>query len=372
MRRKGRTPGRKEEAPRPEAAPVVFAIFNGQAAPLRTMPGAGWLFSDPPDHMAEQKYRFNPLTLNFERIRITGWQRVKRTALALTPGLLLGLAGILVAYQFFDSPKEASMRREIQQMQVQYELLNKQMSEVEHVMDDVRRRDDNVYRVIFEADPIPMEVRRAGFGGSNRYKDLQGYASSDMIIATRRRLDQLTKQLYVQSVSLDEVATLTMRKQEMLASIPSVQPIPSDHTAISSGFGERLHPIHKIVKMHAGMDFTSPIGTEIHATGDGVVEFADYATNGYGIHVIIDHGFDYKTLYGHMERLKVRQGQRVKRGDLIGWVGNTGLSAGPHLHYEVHKNGEPIDPANYFFNDLTPEEYARMLELSRNANQSLD
>lgn len=322
--------------------------------------------------MREQKYRFNPQTLNFERIRVTGWQRVKRTALALTPGLLLGLAGIAITYQFVDSPKEASMRREIQQMQVQYELLNKQMDEVEKVLGDVRRRDDNVYRVIFEADPIPADVRKAGFGGSNRYRDLEGYASSDMIIATRRRLDQLTKQLYVQSVSLDEVAQLTLRKQEMLASIPSVQPIPTDQTQISSGYGERLHPIHKIVKMHAGMDFTSPVGTEIHATGDGVVEFADYATNGYGIHVVIDHGFGYKTLYGHMDRLTVRHGQRVKRGDVIGRVGNTGLSAGPHLHYEVHKNGKPIDPANFFFNDLTPEEYARMLELSRNANQSLD
>lgn len=322
--------------------------------------------------MREQKYRFNPQTLNFERIRITGWQRVKRTALALTPGLLLGLAGIGITYQFIDSPKEASMRREIQQMQVQYELLNKEMDDVERVLADVRRRDDNVYRVIFEADPIPSEVRQAGFGGANRYRDLEGYASSDMIIGTRRRLDQLTSQLFVQSVSFDEVAQLTLRKQEMLASIPSVQPIPTDHTEISSGFGERLHPIHKIVKMHAGMDFTSAVGTEIHATGDGVVEFADYATNGYGIHVIIDHGFDYKTLYGHMDRLNVQRGQRVKRGDVIGRVGNTGLSSGPHLHYEVHKNGVPIDPANFFFNDLTPEQYARMLELSRNAGQSLD
>jgi len=322
--------------------------------------------------MREQKYRFNPQTLNFERIRISGWQRVKRTALALTPGLLLGLAGILITYQFVDSPKEARMRREIQQMQVQYELINKQMTGFEQVLSDVRRRDDNVYRVIFEADPIPADVRRAGYGGSNRYKDLEDYASSDMIIATRQRLDQLTKQLYVQSVSLDEVAALTLRKQDMLASIPSVQPIPTDHTQVSSGYGSRLHPIHKIVKMHAGMDFTSPVGTEIHATGDGVVDFADYATNGYGIHVVIDHGFDYKTLYAHMDRLSVRKGQRVKRGDVIGVVGNTGLSAGPHLHYEVHKNNEPIDPANFFFNDLSPEEYVLMLELSRNANQSLD
>ena len=168
-------------------------------------------------------------------------------------------------------------------------------------------------------------------------------------------------------------AQLVMRKKEMLASIPAVQPIPNeDLTQTAGGFGMRIHPIHKIPKFHAGMDFTAKTGTPIYATGDGRVTFADYATNGYGTHVVVDHGFDYQTLYAHLSELKVRSGQKVKRGDVIGLVGTTGLSAGPHLHYEVHKNGEPVDPANYYFNDLTPEEYARMLELSRNAGQSLD
>lgn len=322
--------------------------------------------------MAELKYRFNSETLNFERIRVSGWHKTKRTLIALIPGLLVGIIGIFLAFQFVDSPKEASLKRENQQLAVQYELVNKRLTEIENVLYDVQRRDDNVYRVIFEADPIPGTVRQAGIGGVNRYKDLEGYASADLVITTRKRLDRIAKQLYVQSVSLDEVAGLAIRKQELLASIPSIQPIPNEKTEVSSGFGERLHPILKIVKMHEGLDFTSPIGTEVNASGDGRVTYADYGTNGYGIHVVIDHGFGYETLYAHLSQLKVRNGQRVKRGDLLGLSGNTGLSAGPHLHYEVHKAGAAVDPANYLFNSLTPDEYARMIELSRNATQSFD
>ncbi len=323
--------------------------------------------------MAEQKYRFNPQTLNFERIRLSAWQRTRRLGLMLMPGLLVGLLGIFLVYQFVDSPKEAVLRRENKQLLLQYELLNKRLSELDRVMTDVRRRDDNIYRVIFEADPVPESMRRAGAGGINRYKDLDGFASSDLVIDTRKRLDRMSRQLVVQSRSLDEVAALVLRKQEMLASIPAIQPIPNeDLTQTAGGFGMRIHPIHKIPKFHAGMDFTAKQGTPIYATGDGRVTFADYATNGYGRHVVVDHGFGYSTLYAHLSDLKVRNGQKVKRGDVIGLVGNTGLSAGPHLHYEVHKNGQPVDPANYYFNDLTPEEYARMLELSRNAGQSLD
>jgi murein DD-endopeptidase MepM/ murein hydrolase activator NlpD len=323
--------------------------------------------------MAELKYRFNPDTLNFERIRLSAWQKTRRTVLMLTPGLVVGLIGIVLVYQFVDSPKEAAFRRENQQLLVQYELLNKQMAELEQVLDDVRRRDDNLYRVIFEADPLPSTMRQAGSGGVNRYKGLAGFASSDLVVDTRKRLDKIARQLVVQSKSLDEVASLVLRKQEMLASIPSIQPIPNeDLTQTAGGYGWRIHPIHKISKFHAGMDFTAKSGTPIYATGDGRVVFAEYATNGYGMHVVIDHGFDYQTLYAHLSKLEVKKGQKVKRGDVIGLVGNSGLSAGPHLHYEVHKGGQPVDPVNFFFNDLTPDEYALMLEISRNAGQSLD
>ncbi|HQV39438.1 MAG: M23 family metallopeptidase [Flavobacteriales bacterium] len=322
--------------------------------------------------MAEHKYRFNPNTLNFERIRTSGWKKLKRISLALAPGLLIGVIGIFLAFQFIDSPKEATLRRENQQLQVEYELINKQLADMEDVLSDIERRDDNVYRVIFEADPIPSTVRMAGIGGVNRYKDLSGFANSELVIGTRKRLDMIAKRMYVQSLSLDEVGSLVLRKQEMLASIPSVEPIPQDQTRVSSGFGERMHPIYKIEKPHMGLDFTSPIGTEIHATGDGTVDFAGYNTTGFGIHVIIDHGFGYQTLYGHMSELKVRAGQKVKRGDVIGEVGSTGLSTGPHLHYEVHKDGMPVDPVNFLFNSLSPEEYARMVEIAGNAGQSMD
>jgi len=276
-------------------------------------------------------------------------------------------------YQFVDSPKEALLRRENKQLLLQYELLNKQLAELDRVLADVRRRDDNIYRVIFEADPLPESMRRAGTGGVARYRDLEGFGSSERVIETKKRLDQLTRQLVVQSKSLDEVASLVLLKQDMLASIPSIQPVANeDLTQTAGGFGWRIHPIHKINKFHAGMDFTAKTGTPIHATGDGKVVFAEYATNGYGMHVIVDHGYDYQTLYAHLSKLEVRRGQQVKRGDIIGLVGNTGLSAGPHLHYEVHKGGEAVDPVNFFFNDLSPEEYAMMLEMSRNAGQSLD
>ncbi len=323
--------------------------------------------------MPEHKYRFNPKTLNFERIRLTAWQKTRRVTLLLLPGLAVGLLGIFLVYQFIDSPKEAVLRRENKQLLVQYELLNKQIGELERVLADVRRRDDNMYRVILEADPLPESIRQAGVGGINRYRDLSGYANSELVIETTKRLDLLARQMVVQSKSLDEVGALVLRKQEMLASIPAVQPIANDDlTQTASGFGWRMHPIHKIMKFHAGMDFTAKTGTPIHATGDGVVVYAEYGTNGYGMHVIVDHGFDYQTLYAHLSKLEVRKGQRVKRGDVVGLVGNTGLSVGPHLHYEVHKGGQPMDPANFYFNDLTPEEYARMVELSRNAAQALD
>jgi murein DD-endopeptidase MepM/ murein hydrolase activator NlpD len=323
--------------------------------------------------MRELKYRFNPDTLNFERITLSAWQKAKRLTLYLSPGLIVGLLGIFLVYQFVDSPKEASLKRENQQLLIQYELLNKQIGELEQVLNDVRRRDDNIYRVIFEADPLPASMRQAGSGGVNRYRDISDFASSDLIIDTRKRLDAISRQMVVQSRSLDEVASLVVRKQEMLASIPSIQPIANeDLTMTAGGYGWRIHPIHKISKFHAGMDFTAKPGTPIYATGDGKVTFAEYATNGYGLHVIIDHGFDYQTLYAHLSKVEVRRGQKVKRGDVIGLVGNSGLSAGPHLHYEVRKNEEPVDPVNFFFNDLNPQEYALMLEMSRNAGQSLD
>jgi murein DD-endopeptidase MepM/ murein hydrolase activator NlpD len=238
----------------------------------------------------------------------------------------------------------------------------------------MQERDDNIYRVIFEADPIPSSIREAGFGGANRYKDLEGYGNSELVKETARNIDVITKQIYVQSRSFDEVIEMAKSKSEMLASIPAIQPVSNeDLKRIASGFGYRPHPIYKVMKMHAGIDFTASIGTPIYATGDGVVMKPPYgAGSGFGKYVMIDHGYGYKTLYAHMSSISVKPGQKVKRGEIIGEVGNTGTSTGPHLHYEVVRNDKKVDPINYFFNDLSPEEYQEIITLASKENQSFD
>ncbi|MFI5163627.1 MAG: M23 family metallopeptidase [Bacteroidia bacterium] len=228
------------------------------------------------------------------------------------------------------------------------------------------------YRAIFEAEPIADEIRKAGFGGVDRYKELEGYENSKLIIESTQKLDQISKQLYIQSKSFDEVTKMAKNKEQMLACIPAIQPISGkDLKHEPSGYGMRMHPIYKYEKFHAGMDFTANIGTKIYATGDGVVETAEFGS-GYGNHVVINHGYGYETVYGHMEKIVARVGQKVKRGELIGYVGNTGLSAGPHVHYEVRKNGDPVNPVNFYYNDLTPSEYKQMIEVSSHPSQSFD
>ena len=226
------------------------------------------------------------------------------------------------------------------------------------VLDDIESRDDNIYRVIFEAEPIAENIRKAGFGGINRYKKLEGFKSSELMKESSNKMDKILKQLYIQSKSFDEVMDMAMKKKEMLASIPAIQPVSNkDLKRMASGYGYRIDPHYKTRAFHAGMDFTAPRGTPIYATGDGVVTRADRKAKGYGNHVRIDHGYGYVTLYAHMYKIKVRPGQKVKRGDIIGLVGNTGKSVGPHCHYEVRKNGKPLNPVHFYFNDLTPEQY---------------
>jgi murein DD-endopeptidase MepM/ murein hydrolase activator NlpD len=216
-------------------------------------------------------------------------------------------------------------------------------------------------------------VRTAGFGGVNRYKDLEGFNNAELMINSTRTMDKLYRRMYIQSKSYDEVFELVKKKAELLASIPAIQPVTKRNiTRLASGFGHRIHPIYKTYMMHAGIDFTAPIGTEIYATGNGVVAKTEYNGRGYGNNVVIQHGYGYSTLYGHMSRFAVRPGQRVKRGDVIGYVGNTGSSTGPHVHYEVIKNGKKIDPINFFFNDLTAEEYEKIREQASQSNQSFD
>tara|TARA_B100001094_G_C18124365_1_gene768631 strand:- start:680 stop:1525 length:846 start_codon:yes stop_codon:yes gene_type:complete len=280
---------------------------------------------------------------------------------------------VIIFFQFFDSPKEKILNREIKQLSTQYNVVQNKLNQVELVLDDIQHRDDNIYRVIFEADPIPKSIRKAGYGGVNRYKDLTGYNNSELIISTANKIDQITKQLYIQSKSFDEIIELAKNKKDMLAAIPAIQPVSNkDLSRMASGYGYRIHPIYKTKKLHAGMDFSAKTGTPIYATGDGKIIKVKRSRRGHGNHVIIDHGFGYKTLYAHMSKYTVKRGQKVNRGDIIGYVGNTGMSTAPHLHYEVHKNGKKINPVNFYYNDLTPEQYEKMLEISSQNNQSFD
>jgi murein DD-endopeptidase MepM/ murein hydrolase activator NlpD len=247
------------------------------------------------------------------------------------------------------------------------------MEQVEQVLANIEDRDNNIYRLYFEANPIPEEQRRAGFGGVNRYKSLEGFNNSEMIIATTKRLDVIQKQMVIQSRSLDEITKLAEDKEKLLAAIPAIQPVKNeDLTRMASGYGWRSDPFTKARKMHWGMDFTAPKGVPIYATGDGIVTRADNNASGYGKHIRVDHGYGYMSLYAHLSNYNVKRGQKVKRGDLIGFIGSTGRSEAPHLHYEVWKDEERINPINFYYGSLTAEEFENMLKFANQENQSLD
>ena len=323
--------------------------------------------------MAKVKYYYDTKTLSYKRIEISRLNKIKNLFYFLTGSAFTGLVMVIIFFQFFDSPKEKILNREIKQLSTQYEVVVNKLKQVEVVLDDVQQRDDNIYRVIFEADPIPKSIRKAGYGGVNRYKDLTGYNNAELVISTANKVDQITKQLYIQSKSFDEIMELAKNKADMLASIPAIQPVSNkDLSRMASGYGYRIHPIYKTRKLHAGMDFSAKTGTPIYATGDGKIIKVKRSRRGHGNHVMIDHGYGYKTLYAHMSKYTVKKGQKVKRGDVIGYVGDTGMSTAPHLHYEVHKDGKKINPVNFYYNDLTSDQYEKMLEISSQNNQSFD
>ncbi|MDG2138803.1 MAG: M23 family metallopeptidase [Flavobacteriales bacterium] len=323
--------------------------------------------------MAKIKYYYDTKTLSYKRIKLSNTEKAKKYLLFISSSLLLSLIIIFMFFQFFDSPKEKRLKNEIENLTDQYNIIDNNIKEIEIVLDDIQKRDDNIYRTIFEADPIPNSIRKQGFGGVNRYKKLSGFSNSEIIINTTKKIDQLTKQLYLQSKSFDEIINLAKNKTKMLSSIPAIQPVSNkDLSRMASGYGYRIHPIYKTRKLHAGMDFSAKNGTEIYATGDGVVSKVRKSRRGYGNHVKINHGFGYETLYAHMSKYIVKRGQKVKRGEIIGYVGNTGTSVAPHLHYEVHKDKKKINPVNFYYNDLNPDEYEKMLEISSQSNQSFD
>jgi len=324
--------------------------------------------------MGKGKYKFDAENLSFNKIEKNFIEKLIGLLPHFLGSLFTGVILVVLFFSVFDSPKELALKRENKQLLSQYQVLSNKVENLDKVLKDLEYRDDNLYRTIFEAEPIPNEVREAGIGGVDRYEDLEGFENSGAVINTAKKIDKISKKMYIQSKSYDEVLELAKNKEKMLASIPAIMPIDIDDlTRIGSFFGMRFHPILKYMRMHEGMDFTSPRGTNIYAAGDGVVIEVKHSINGYGNSIVIDHGYGYKTLYAHMSKIIVKEGQKVKRGTIVGLVGNTGTSTGPHLHYEVRKNNHPINPINFFSNDITPEQYEEMIyKSSHEGGQSID
>ncbi|PSL08023.1 M23 family metallopeptidase [Cecembia rubra] len=324
--------------------------------------------------MSRIKYYYDPETCKYERYVRSKWDITLNALGFLSLSSMLAIVFILVFHAYFDNPKELLLQKENRELKIYYEFLQQEVGKMNQMLADLQQRDDNLYRIIFESEPIAPEIRQAGIGGTDRYRDIRekGLNQEKMIIDLHGKIDALKRQLYVQSISYDEITEMALKKEEYWASIPAIQPILNEKlNLLASGFGMRVHPILKVRKMHTGVDFTAPKGTPIYATGDGVVIDVKTVFGGYGKYVEIDHGFGFVTRYAHMNDFKVKKGQKVKRGDQIGTVGNTGSSTAPHIHYEVMKDGKYVNPVNYFFKDLTPEEYDLILELASKENQSL-
>ena len=325
--------------------------------------------------MSKTKYYFDSDNLEFVPIKNTLGNRIYRLSLFLISSVIFGafITVILFNTDFVNTPKEIVQEREIDNYELQLKVLNKKLEQVESTLANIEKRDNNLYRAYFEASPIPEDQRKAGFGGINRYDYLEGFESSELIVNTTERLDILTKELVIQSKSLDEIELLAKNKESLLSSIPSIQPVKSsDLRRMASGYGYRIDPFTKARRMHFGMDFSAKRGTPIYATGDGTVSRADSRAAGFGKHVRIDHGFGYVTIYAHMDRYLVVKGDKIKRGDLIGYVGSSGRSVAPHLHYEIVKDGVKINPINFYSGSLSPAEFEELVKIASQENQSLD
>lgn len=325
--------------------------------------------------MSKTKYYFDKDNLEFIPIKRTNLNKLYNLILFLISSIIFAgfITVLLLNTEFINTPQELIQSREIKNYELQMKVLNKKLEQVESTLANIEKRDNNLYRVYFEASPIPPEQRRMGFGGINRYDYLNGYENSDLIINTAKRIDILTKELVIQSKSLDEIELLAKNNESLLSSIPTIQPISnSDLKRMASGFGWRTDPFTKKRKRHWGMDFSAERGSPIYASGDGKISRSDNKAAGFGNHVRIDHGFGYVSLYAHMDKISVRKGNRVKRGDIIGYVGSSGRSVAPHLHYEITKDGKKIDPINFYHGNLSPSEYENLINQASQENQSLD
>lgn len=324
--------------------------------------------------MSKVKYYYDSDTLSYRKVERKKGRTIGFILLFITASVLMGLILLIaVLNSGIDTPKERRLERENANLVLQQSILESKMDLASKVLENIQARDNEIYRILLDANPIPNEVRKAGFGGVNRYENLQGYENSGMIAESHRRMDQITKQLGIQSKSLDEIARLSADKEKLLAAIPAIQPVSNeDLTRMASGFGFRTDPFTKARKKHWGMDFTAPRGTPVYASGDGTVSRADATASGYGKHIRITHGYGYESLYAHLNKYNVRKGQKVKRGDLIGYVGSTGRSEAPHLHYEIFKDRERINPIHFYYGKLSPAEFDELLKQSLQENQSLD
>ncbi|RVT77723.1 M23 family metallopeptidase [Flavobacterium sufflavum] len=325
--------------------------------------------------MAKVKYYYDSENLAYRKIKVKKRKKFGFAALFILASALFGFICFVVLLNtpYFDTPKDRLLIREMENLKLNYAVLNKKMDQVDNVIETIEERDNNLYRTYFNTAPIPEEERKAGFTDINRYKALEGYDNSKLVLQTTKRVDVLTKELAIQSKSLDYIVKLAKEKNKFLAAIPAIQPVRNENLKhMASGFGYRTDPFTKARKMHKGMDFTAKKGTPIFATGDGVIAKADNTASGYGNHIVIRHGYGYETLYGHLSKYNCRAGQRVKRGDVIGYVGSTGRSEAPHLHYEVHKDGKVVNPLNFYYGDISAVEYVAISKLANQENQSLD
>lgn len=323
--------------------------------------------------MPKRHYKYNPDTLSYDEVRVSLGRKIFRGALLLAPSVVLGLVLAFVFTRRIDSPKEKELQSELTRVKAEMKRMNADIDFANTVLNDIELRDEEMYRLALHAKSFPEELRRMGAGGSNKYKYLEDLSNAELLKSTSSKIDKLERRLHAQNLSFEELIKIARNKEKLLASIPAIQPVRNTQLKRAvSGFGFRIDPVYRTRRMHTGIDFTADRGTEVYATGDGVVEVVESKRWGYGKSIVINHGFGYKTRYAHLSAFKVKQGQKIKRGELIGLIGSTGKSTGPHLHYEVEKDGKKVNPIAFCHSDLSPDQYELLLEMSENSNKSMD
>lgn len=323
--------------------------------------------------MKKVKYFYNTNTLRYEKLVTPLRVKLLRVFSFIAAVAVTGFLFMQIAYRYFPSANEKKLLQENERIQDRFDLVQQEIQQMSKQLREIEKRDNEVYRSIFEASPIPDSARAKMMEKQQEERLIATLSDKELNTSIINQIKNLSSRLFAQSKSFNAVENMVKNKEALLAATPAIQPVSNkDLNRLASGFGYRIDPVYKTTKFHAGLDFAAPQGSPVYATADGVVELAGNTGNGYGNHVVINHGFSYETLYGHMVRIKARAGQKVRRGEVIGWVGSTGKSTGPHLHYEVHKNGREINPIYFFYNDLTPEQFDRLLKIAATGNQSFD